>query len=155
MSMRRFIAPLLCCALFFAVAMAPTPAHAQLTQPWNGVCVDDSNSDVATLQGIQCLVGNMLTIAISGVGFVGFVMMIVGSFRYLLSGGNSKGTESGKNTFTYAVVGLVVALMSFMAIQVISAFTGVQTILQFKIPNSETNWAEILNGPPGGGGRKK
>jgi len=114
------------------------PAHAQ-TQKWVGVCVDyapDRVADVATIQGIQCLLGNVLSVAITGLGIIGFVMLIVGSFRYLLSGGNAKGTEGGRNTITFAIIGLVLALSSYIILKLISDFTGVTGILNFHIPNS-------------------
>jgi hypothetical protein len=115
----------------------PTPAMAQQTQAWSGVCVADAtgfgSGDVATIQGLQCLIANVFSIAITVIGFAGFVMMIVASFRWLVSGGNSKNTETARNTFTYAVIGLVVALSAFIVLNLISAFTGVTVIQQFKI----------------------
>jgi len=67
------------------------------------------------------------------------VMLLVGSFRYLFSGGNSKGTETAKNTITFAVIGLVVALSSFVILNLIAEFTGVKTILEFVIPEAGTS----------------
>ena len=122
-----------------------TPVAAQ-TRPWSGVCVGsslgygtvDENADVATIQGVQCLLANVFTVAITIVGLAGFVMLIIGSFRYLLSGGNSKGTESARNTITFAVVGLVVSLSAFIIVNLIASFTGVELIKNFSIPNSNT-----------------
>lgn len=107
------------------------PVSAQVTQPWTEVCVE---GDVATIQGFQCLVGNILQIGVAGVGLAGFVMMIVGAFRYLLSGGNAKGIDDGKKTMTYAIGGLVVAVSAFFILNIIADFTGVDTILNFTIP---------------------
>jgi hypothetical protein len=100
---------------------------AQVTQPLesNPTYV---NQGVLTIQGIEGIIANVLAVAISGIGFAGFVMMIVGSFQYLLSGGDSKGVEGGKNTITYAIVGLVVALSSWIILNFIASFTGVETI---------------------------
>ncbi|CAN5297310.1 hypothetical protein BH10PAT2_BH10PAT2_0110 [soil metagenome] len=135
-------------------------AHAQ-TQPWLGTkcvgtkmsihTVDTSTaiqsanpsgtangSDVATIQGFGCLVANVLVIVLTGLGLIGFVMFIVGAFIYMLSGGNAKGTENAKNTITYAVIGIVVALSAFIILKLISSFTGVSTILNFTIPDSNS-----------------
>ncbi len=131
--------------LFFSTI--PSPVSAQTTQVWTkpgSVCVA-AGTDVATIQGLQCLIGNLLSIAITGIGFAGFVMMIIGSFRYLLSGGNAKGVEAGKNAFTFAIVGLVVALSAFMAVKLVSDFTGVTSILRFQIPTSDKQWSDELN----------
>lgn len=127
-----------------------TPAHAQ-TQAWSGVCVGaekinpttDAN-DVATIQGLQCLIGNVFTVILGVIGLAGFLMFIIGSFRYLLSGGNSKGTETAKHTFTYAVIGLVVALSGFILINLLATFTGIHLLTRFSIPSSD--WG--LSGGP-------
>ncbi len=94
------------------------------------VCVQDG---VATIRGLECIVYNILQIAISGIGLAGFVMFIIGSFQYLLSGGQPKGTEGGRNTMTFAVVGLVVALSSWIIINFIATFTGIDAFLNFKL----------------------
>ena len=114
-------------------------------QTWRGTCVENIVNDkgevigkVATIQGIRCMLANVLSIAITGIGFAGFIMLIVGGFRYLTSGGNSKGTETAKNTITFAVIGLVVALSSYIILNLIAEFTGVKTILNFVIPEAGT-----------------
>ena|SRR3989344_5755820 len=92
-----------------------------------------SVNGVLTIQGIEGILINILAIAISGIGFAGFVMLIIGSFQFLLSGGNPKGTEGGRNTMTYALVGLLVALSSWIILNTIAFFTGVQAIKFFDI----------------------
>lgn len=94
----------------------------------DAACVIDG---VVTIRGIECLLTNIFSIAISGIGFAGFVMLIVGSFQFLMSGGDPKGTAGGKNTMTFAIVGLVVALSSWIILNFIATFTGVQTIKTF------------------------
>lgn len=132
---RQFLALILnLTVLLFVFA---TPAAAQ-TSAWSGVCVQSHQSpagttNVATIQGFQCLIANVLSVAIQFIGLAGFVMMIIGAFRYMLSGGNSKGAEAARNTVTYAIVGLIVALSSFIILNLLSAFTGVETILNFSL----------------------
>ncbi len=136
--LRKLLSSLLLCV--FCAFLFATPASAQMTQEWSGVCTDTGAPDgVATIQGFQCLVANVLQVAISGIGLAGFVMMIVGAFKYLLSGGNAKGIDEGQKTMTYAVVGLVVALSAYFILNIIANFTGVQSILQFRIPATSTN----------------
>lgn len=119
--------------LFYFFVLSVVPALAQFTRP-----LEEGTGDMAcvvngvvTIRGIECILANILSIAVSGIGFAGFVMLIVGSFQYLLSGGNSKGVEGGKNTMTFAIVGLVVSLTSWMILNFIATFTGVQTITRF------------------------
>jgi len=113
------------------------------TKAWNdypnSVCVGGPDNDVATIQGLQCLIGNVLSVAITVIGLAGFVMLIYGSFIYMTSGGQSKGAETARNTLTYAIVGLIVALSSFFILNIIASFTGVNTIMNFSIPDSDSN----------------
>lgn len=122
-------------ALMSGYLLAVMPAHAQ-TVAWSGVCVGGVNNDVATIQGLECMIANVFTIIITLIGMSGFVMMIVASFRYLISGGNTKGTEMARQTFVFAVAGIVVALSSFIALNLVSSFTGISALRYFRIPTS-------------------
>lgn len=93
--------------------------------------------DVATIQGFSCLIANLLSIAITGIGLLAFVMFVIASFRYLVAGGNSKNVELAKGTMTYAIVGIVVALSSFIILNLISNFTGIN-VTEFIIPQAST-----------------
>lgn len=88
---------------------------------------------VASLKGIEAIFQNLLAIFTTVVGLAAFLMFIVGAFLYLTSGGNSKGTEAAKNSITYGIIGLIVALMAFFILQVIATFTGVDAILEFNL----------------------
>jgi hypothetical protein len=126
--------------LIMAVALiAPVSAQAQTKEWTQGVCVvGEGREAVATIQGLQCLIGNVLSVAITGIGLAGFVMMLVGSFTYLLSGGNAKGIEQAKGTMTMAIAGLLVALSAFIILNIVSAFTGTGNLFtNFVIPGPD------------------
>ena len=72
------------------ISIVPSPRLCANTTPWSGSCVDTNNPDVATIQGVECLVRNILNIAVTAVGIAAFVMFLVGSFLYLTSGGNPR-----------------------------------------------------------------
>jgi len=115
------------------------PVQAQ-TQNWesiNGACVVDG---VASIQGIGCLLANVLSVALSLLGLTGFVMIIYAAFNWMLSGGKSQEVEKSKNSITYAIIGIILALSSFIIINLIAEFTGISILRQFTIPGSETNW---------------
>lgn len=123
-----------------AIALAyPQTAHAQ-TSTWDGVCVYAEDKEVATLQGLQCLLANILSVTLTLIGIAGFIMLLVGSMKWLLSGGNAQHVEKAKNTMTYAVVGLIVALSAFIILNLVAEFTGIPSILKFTIPSSDTMW---------------
>lgn len=121
------------------ILILPSPILAQQTQPIEGHPNDPGGErayvvdGVVTIQALEAIVANFLAIAVSGIGFVGFIMMIIGAFKYLLSGGNTQQTEGGKNTMTFAVIGLILALTAYMILNFIAEFTGVRTILNFTL----------------------
>jgi heme/copper-type cytochrome/quinol oxidase subunit 2 len=117
--------------------------------------VGGAENDVATIQGFECLLANILTVFIALIGLAAFVMVVIAAFRYLLSGGNSKGTEQAKNTLTYAIIGIVVALSAFIILNLLTAFTGVD-LTKFIIPRDTDEYGIDNSGAgltPLGGGR--
>jgi len=97
-----------------------------------------SVNGVATIQGFMCLLANVMSVFLTLIGLAGFVMLIFGSIKWLLSGGNSQTVESSKKTMTYAFVGLFLALGSVLIINIIARFTGINVIERFFIPSSDT-----------------
>ena len=56
------------------------------------------------------------------VGVIAVIVLIIGGIRYLISGGDSKKVTDAKNTVLYAIIGLIIALLSFAIVNfVISA----------------------------------
>ena len=108
------------------------------TTTWSGVCVGGEKNDVATIQGLECLIANVFTVIITFIGLAAFVMLIVGSVRWLMSGGNTSNIDKARSTMTYAVIGIVVALSAFIVINLLAGFTGINVIKTFKIPTSES-----------------
>jgi len=50
-------------------------------------------------------------------GAISVVMIVVGGIRFVTSNGDSSGVKSARETILYAVVGLVVAIMSFAIVK--------------------------------------
>lgn len=91
-------------------------------------------SDVDTALGLNCLptyFGNILQAMIPLIGFIAFLMLMFGGFRILTSAGDAKGLEAGKQTLTLAIVGIVLAIGSWLILLVIQNITGAQ-VTQFK-----------------------
>jgi Type IV secretion system pilin len=65
------------------------------------------------LKGQLTVITNTLLL---GIGFVSVVMLIIGGFRYVLSNGNEKSVTAAKDTILYAIIGVVIALLSFAII---------------------------------------
>jgi hypothetical protein len=123
--------------LFFLLVFGfAQPTYAQQFA-WSGACVAGPGNDVATIQGLECLIANVFNIFLTLLGLAGFVMFVVGSFRWLVSGGNAKHLETARGTMTYAIAGIILALSSFIILRIIADFTGVQDIMEFRIPRSD------------------
>ncbi len=84
-----------------------------------------ANPPPATLQSLEGIIQNILELALSLGGLAAFVMLIVGGFKYLASGGDPKQAESARSTITMAIVGLLVAIGAWLILNFISDFTGI------------------------------
>ena len=59
------------------------------------------------------------------VGAVAVIMLIFGGFRYIISGGNAASVTAAKNTILYAIVGVIIAVLSYAIIDfVLLSFDG-------------------------------
>ncbi|MBX4197631.1 pilin [Candidatus Saccharibacteria bacterium] len=61
----------------------------------------------------------------AGHGVIAVIMIIVGGFRYITSGGNPESTKSARNTILYAIIGLVVVALAQIIVRfVLSSSTN-------------------------------
>jgi len=90
-------------------------------------------NNVATIQGIECLFQNILRVFTTIAGLTFGLMLIIGGFKLIFSGGDQKGVQSAKNTLTYAFLGLILTLLAWFILRLIHEFTGVK-VTEFSIP---------------------
>ncbi len=73
---------------------------------------------------VNNLVAQIINIFSVVVGIVAVIMIIIGGFRYITSGGDSGNVTGAKNTILYAIIGLViVALAQFIVKFILSKAT--------------------------------
>ena len=89
------------------------------------------NETAAELSSLPTYFGNILMAMIPLIGLVAFVMILVGGFKILTSGGDPKGMAGGKQTITLAVAGIALAIISWLLLLLIENTTGA-TVTQFK-----------------------
>jgi hypothetical protein len=87
---------------------------------------------IATISNLSCLFQNVVKYALGFAGIVLFVMLLVGGFKFITSGGDPKAVEGAKKTLTYAIAGLIIILISFLILVLISKITGVN-VTKFNI----------------------
>lgn len=140
--------------LFFSSAINKTPVFAQT---YKGIeyrqlertgCLyknndpDQVNNDkvkklneeagfVLTIDCIPIMFFNLIFWALSFAGLVALVLVIAGGFKYMISGGDQKAVEGGKKTITWALVGLVVILLSFAIVGFVANVTGMRCLTRF------------------------
>ncbi len=62
------------------------------------------------------LVAKIINIVSLVVGAVAVIMLIVGGFRYITSGGKQDSVASAKNTILYAIIGLVIVALAQLVV---------------------------------------
>jgi cytochrome bd-type quinol oxidase subunit 2 len=81
---------------------------------------DGQPSDLFGNSGIFTQITNTILFI---VGALSVIMLIYGGLRYIISGGDSKKVTDAKNTIMYAIIGLIIAVLSYAIINfVIRAF---------------------------------
>lgn len=106
------------------------PAFAQDAQQQinNGLCAgsnlqfteDPGQCNVSTTDAttkINNLIHTIVNFLSAIVGIVAVIMIIVGGFRYITSGGNDTSVTSAKNTILYAIIGLVVVALAQLIVR--------------------------------------
>lgn len=96
----------------------------------NVIC---ANCNVATLTGIEAIVRLLLNVVIRIAGLVAFFFIVSSGFSYITSGGDSQKIAQSMKKITFAVIGLVVMLSSWVIMHLIEYFTNIG-IWQFSIP---------------------
>jgi len=81
-------------------------------------------NNVATIRGFEWIFQNVVVSILSLAGIVLFVMLIIGGFRYLTSGGNPESATAAQKTITYAIIGIVIIALSYLILYFIYEFTG-------------------------------
>lgn len=94
--------------LYVTALLSPSQANAQFSLPM------PSPEGVET--DLFAVFEQVANIMLAVIGAVAVIMLIVGGFRYVVSGGDSSSVETAKNTILYAIVGLVVAFLAYAAV---------------------------------------
>jgi len=122
--MKRIISSLGIMVALFGIGLVAVPASTASAINVFNQCTpvnpsdpnDPSNTSVCKAQGTDNAT-SMVTIVINTMlfilGSIAVIMIIIGGIRYTTSNGESAGIKGAKDTITYAVVGLVVAILAY------------------------------------------
>ncbi len=93
-----------------------------------------SEDGVATIKGIECLIENILTPMPSIIALVAVAMIIMAGVKIINAGSDTKAYAAGWSTFNYALIGLILLSVVWLALVIVSNYTGTD-VTQFAIPN--------------------
>ncbi len=97
-----------------------------------GKLTTEGCEDVASFTCLEPMFGSVVRAVVALAGVALFIMLLVGGFKMLISGGDAKKLDSAKGTITNAVIGLVVIVASYLILLTIKQITGVN-VTQFHI----------------------
>jgi len=75
----------------------------------SSACTANGSNPISGKDGVILRVINIFSFVI---GAASVIMILVGGFRYIISNGDSNSLSTAKNTILYAVIGIVVFLLS-------------------------------------------
>ncbi len=80
---------------------------------------------VAKISDLESVIGNVIGYVLGFAGIVLFVLLILGGFKFITSGGDPKAVEGAKKTLTSALAGLAIILLAYLILVLIKNLTGV------------------------------
>ena len=86
-------------------------------------------NDITKPTSLACIpvfLGNIINIAAVLAGVATIFFIVWGGIRFITSSGDPVKVEGAKKTITYAAIGFVIIVLSFIIIKVFSGITGVE-----------------------------
>lgn len=91
-----------------ALTVSSVEEGMNLAKP-NGVPTD--------LTGAGGVIDNVTSTILAVLGFLAVVMLIIGGVKYATSAGDAKAVTDAKNTILYALIGLIIAILSYAIVK--------------------------------------
>lgn len=114
-----------------AIALAAAAwAYAKIYTPVVlAAAIDVPDGDVllapnTTTQTIPWIINKVINFAVVALGGIAVIMIIFGGFKIVMSGGDSKAAETGKNIITWTVVGVIVMGLAAAIVKFALNFIG-------------------------------
>src|SRR5205807_5947819 len=84
--------------------------------------------DGSDIHQLPTLIIRIITFLIAIAGVVTVILIIIGGIRMILSVGDPKALQSARNAVTFAVIGLVIILISVTIITIIGNLLGISLL---------------------------
>lgn len=111
--------------------------------------------DAASNYNIPDIINKGLAYAILLAGILSVIFIIVGGFSFILSGGNEEKIKQAVGTIRYAIIGLIITILSVVIVQAVGSFIGLNVVQHLdvrEIFQNVQNLGESFGGSGGSGG---
>lgn len=97
---------------WLGLLLAPLSASAALNNcPGDSdTCLNSTDSLGVVETGVGVTVKGIIEILLTAAGFLAVLFVIIGGIRYMTSNGDPGKVKGAKDTITYAIIGLIVAI---------------------------------------------
>ncbi|MBI2326986.1 hypothetical protein HYU92_01595 [Candidatus Curtissbacteria bacterium] len=82
-------------------------------------------SDPAKLSDIIGILQNIIGLLTPAAAVAFFIMVLVGGFQFVTSGGDPKAAAAARNTLTFAAIGIILVISVWLILQLVGFLTGV------------------------------
>lgn len=96
-------------------------AYVNASSVTNGVNAARGDDQPALLFGDAGVFSTISNVLLFIVGAIAVIMIVIGGLRYVISGGDSTQVQAAKNTILYALVGVIVAILAYAAVNFVVA----------------------------------
>lgn len=117
-------------SLGLAASMAlPAITHAQLTNEDVGITSIEKSGLKLGGGDVRQTAARIINVALGFLGIISVVIVLVGGFKYMISGGNEEKTQDARNLIFSGIIGLAIilsawAITQFVISRLISATEG-------------------------------
>ena len=101
--------------ILLSTILLPMPTYG-ISSVQTGANAAQGNGQPSDLFGDNGIFTTITNTMLFIIGALSVIMLILGGLRYVISGGNAAAITAAKNTILYAIVGLIVALLAYAAI---------------------------------------
>lgn len=84
--------------------------------------------DAASNYNIPDVINKGLAYAILLAGLLSVIFIIVGGFSFILSGGSEEKIKQAVGTIRYAIIGLIITILSVVIVQALGQFIGLNVV---------------------------
>ncbi len=86
--------------------------------------IDSALFPPAAIPDMGDLMTRIVQLLISIAAILSIIFIIVAGFNFITASGDEKKIASAKGTLTYAIVGLIVLILTFVILQIVQYFFG-------------------------------